>query len=55
MKDVPEVPPVKDTTAAAETTTDGAADAEKPALTNGETGTPAMGDTNENTPVSAAA
>ena len=55
VKDVPEVPPVKDTTAAAETTTDGAAEAEKPALTNGETSTPAMADTQEHTPVSAAA
>ena len=55
VKDVPEVPPVKDSTAAAETTTDGAAEAEKPALTNGETGTSAMADTQEHTPVSAAA
>ena len=55
VKDTPEVPPVKDTTAAGETTTDGAAEVEKPAMTNGETGTPAMADTHENTPVSAAA
>ena len=54
-KDVPEVPPVKDSTAATETTTDGAAEAEKPAMTNGETGTSAMADTEEHTPVSAAA
>ncbi len=55
VKDVPEVPPVKDNPAAAETTTDGAAEAEKPAMTNGETGTPAMADAQEQTPVSAAA
>ena len=55
VKDAPEVPQIKDTTAAADTTTDGAAEAEKPAMTNGETATPAMADTQEHTPVSAAA
>lgn len=55
VKDAPEVPQIKDTTAAADTTTDGAAEAEKPVLTNGETATPAMADTQEHTPVSAAA
>ena len=55
VKDAPEVPPIKDTTAATETTTDGVAEAEKPAMTNGETSTPAMADTQEHTPVSAAA
>ena len=53
-KDVPEVPPVKDTSAATETT-GGAAEVEKPALTNGQAETSAVAHTTEQPSVSAAA